>query len=276
MNKKSINIRIAVCLLVILFIVGVNVFAPFLTPYDPNELSMADKLQPPSAEHLLGTDNLGRDILSRAMYGGRASILIAVLATCCSMAMGMVLGILGGYFGGAVDAVITMISNIFQGLPGTTLMIAIVGILGPGTDSLILAMVVTSWVGFSRFVRGEIMRAKQEIYVEGTRILGAGNLYLIVRTILPNILGNCIILFSTKIGRVVLSVSGLSFLGLGIQPPTPDWGAMITDARKYFRAAPHLLFAPGICIIVFSLAINLLGDALRDRLDTKNDRMGEQ
>lgn len=270
------NIKLAAAGAVLLAIILVTIFAPWLAPYDPIQIDMTNRLAAPSSVHLLGTDALGRDVFSRVLYGGRASLLLAAAATVCSMALGLVLGVAAGYCGGAVDVVITGISNIFQGLPGTMMMIALVGIMGSDTRSIILALVVTSWVGFSRLVRGEVLKVKHELYIEGMRCLGAGHLRIVLGHILPNIRSNIIILFTTRVGRVVLSVSGLSYLGLGIQPPTPDWGEMISgSARRYFRSAPHLLWAPGLCIILLTLSINLLGDALRDRLDVKQDAVKE-
>lgn len=274
--RKKQNLKLALSGGVLVLILLMTVFAPWLAPYDPIQIDMAGRLAPPGAGHLLGTDALGRDVLSRVIYGGRASLVLAVIATCCSMAAGLVIGLAAGYCGGIVDTVITAISNIFQGLPGTVVMIALVGILGSNTRSILLALVMTSWVGFSRLVRGEVLRVKGELFIEGTRCLGAGHMRVLLRHILPNIRTNIIILFTTRVGRVVLSVAGLSYLGLGIQPPTPDWGEMISgSARRYFRSAPHLLWAPGLCIILLSLSINLLGDALRDRLDVKQDAVKE-
>lgn len=253
-----------------------TIFAPWLAPYDPLKVDMEIQLLDPCRAHPLGTDALGRDVLSRVIYGGRASLLLAVVATVCSMAVGLVIGILAGYCGGVVDGVITAVTNVFQGLPGTVLMIALVGILDRGNKSIVLALVITSWVGFSRLVRGEVMRVKNEMYMEGMRCLGAGHLRIILRHVLPNIRTNIILQFTTRVGRVVLSVAGLSYLGLGIQAPTPDWGEMVSgSARRYFRSAPHLLWAPGICIILLTLSINLLGDILRDRLDVKQDSVKE-
>ena len=274
--RKKQNLRLALSGGLLLLILFMTVFAPWLAPCDPTEIDMTNRLAAPGPGHLLGTDALGRDVLSRVIYGGRASLLLAVIATSCSMALGLMIGLAAGYCGGIVDGIITAISNIFQGLPGTIMMIALVGILGSNTGSIVLALVLTSWVGFSRLVRGEVMQVKQELYIEGTRCLGAGHWRIILRHILPNIRSNCIILFTTRVGRVVLSVAGLSYLGLGIQPPTPDWGEMISgSARRYFRSAPHLLWAPGICIILLTLSINHLGDALRDRLDVKQDAVKE-
>lgn len=274
--RKWQNVKLAAVGTALLLIIVMTVCAPWLAPYDPTQIDMTNRLAKPCAAHLLGTDALGRDVLSRVIYGGRASLLLSVVATCCSMGLGLVIGIAAGYCEGVVDGIITGISNIFQGLPGTIMMIALVGILGSNTRSIILALVVTSWVGFSRLVRGEVLKVKNELYVEGMRCLGAGHLRIILRHVLPNIRSNIIILFTTRVGRVVLSVSGLSYLGLGIQPPTPDWGEMISgSARRYFRSAPHLLWAPGLCIIALSLCINLLGDILRDRLDVKQDAVKE-
>lgn len=274
-TQRRINRRIIIYSGLLCIGVLVNLCAPLLAPYDPNTIEMANKLSPPSLMHWLGTDQLGRDILSRVIYGGRTSIVIAAIATSCSMLVGLIVGIAAGYFGGWIDTLITTCSNILQGLPGMTMMIAIVGIIGPGNGSLVLALVITSWVSFSRFVRGEVIKVKQESYLEAMKCFGASHFYMILYVIIPNIRGNCLILFTTRIGRVVLSVSGLSFLGIGIQPPTPDWGAMISDARRYFRGAPHLLIAPGLCIILFSLTVNLLGDALRDKYDIKNESIRE-
>ena len=275
-RRKKQTIQIAIVSSILLAILAMTIFAPWLAPYDPTEVNMKIRLLDPCREHLLGTDSLGRDVLSRVIYGGRASLVVAVFATCCSMALGLAIGIAAGYCEGSVDTVITAVTNVFQGLPGTVLMLAMVGIMGPNNMSIVLALVITSWVGFSRLVRGEVLKIKNELYIEGMRTLGAGHFRIILKHIIPNIRTNIIILFTTRVGRVVLSVAGLSYLGMGIQPPTPDWGEMISGpARRYFRTAPHLLWAPGLCIILLSLSINLLGDLLRDRLDVKQDSVKE-
>lgn len=275
-RRRKQNIKLALVCAILGAIVLMTIFAPWLAPYDPLEVNMELRLLDPCRAHPLGTDALGRDVLSpgdlrrpglpAAGGGGHA----------CSMAVGLVIGVAAGYCGGIVDGVITAVSNVFQGLPGMVLMIALVGVLERGTRSIILALVITSWVGFSRLVRGEVMKVKSEMYVEGMRCLGAGHLRIVLRHVLPNIRTNVILQFTTRVGRVVLSVAGLSYLGLGIEPPTPDWGEMVSGtARRYFRSAPHLLWAPGICIILLTLSINLLGDLLRDRLDVKQDAVKE-
>lgn len=271
MKRKNGRLLAAVTLLAL--IVLLSIFAPVLAPYDPTEIHIKDKLKGPCAAYPLGTDSLGRDMLSRALYGGRSSILLALAATTLSMLFGMLLGVLGGYFGGAVDWLITALANIFQGLPGTCLMIAIAGILGPSVQHLLLALVLTSWAGFSRIVRTETLRLREEPFMEGLRALGAGPWRLIGRHVIPNLLPNIVVLFTTRVGRCVLSIAAMSFLGLGLRPPTPDWSVMISDARLNYRSAPHLIVVPGLCIFLLLLAINLLGDALRDRLDVRGQEV---
>lgn len=256
---------------VFLLIVGISVFAPLIAPWDPEALDLLNKVAPPSAEHWLGTDAMGRDLLSRVMYGGRESILLAFLATTASMGVGMLLGMLAGYYGGAVDLCLTTVSSIFQGLPGTTMLIALTSVLGPGIRSLLIALTLTSWVGFSRIVRGEVMRVKQEYYVESARSMGFSDRRILLRHILPNIFESTMVWFTNRIGSAVLSVASLSYLGLGLQPPAPDWGIMIKEARTYFLSAPRLAVAPGICIVLFVLSIHIIGDWLRDKADVRSE-----
>ena len=257
-------------LVILLLILLTSVLAPVLAPYDPLVSNLSEALQKPSAAHLLGTDNIGRDTLSRVLYGGRQSILLALAATVLSMLLGFALGLFAGYFGGWIDGIITTISSIFQGLPGLTLMIAVAG---QGVKSMLIAIVINSWVGFSRIVRGEVMKLKQESFIKGLRTIGAGDLRILFLHISPNILGTLSVLFATRIAGNVISVASMSYLGLGLQPPTPDWGVMINDARQYFRQEPLLVIAPGLCILLLSLSINLLADELRDRLDVRKDVM---
>ncbi len=251
-----------------------SVLAPLLAPYDPGAIDVAAALQPPgSPGHLLGTDALGRDMLSRLLYGGRGAILTALAATVLSMAFGLVVGVLGGYFGGWLDWGLTVLTNIFQGLPGTCLMVAVAGVLGPGAEYLVLALVLTSWAGFSRVVRTETIRVREAPFVENLRALGAGPVRLLCCHVVPNLLPNLVVLFTTRLGRGVLSVAALSFLGLGLPPPAPDWSVMINDARLHYRSAPYLLMEPGVCILLLLLSLNLLGDALRDRLDGASEEV---
>lgn len=273
--KSRINLSTFLAIVVLFIIVILSVFAPLLSKYDPIQIDMTNSLLKSCSDHLLGTDELGRDILSRIMHGGRQSILLAVIATIISMSIGLIIGMLAGFYGGKVDVLITSISNIFQGLPGMSMMIVVAAIMGPGVKSMLFAIVITSWVSFSRLVRGEVMKIKKENYIEGIMSIGASNIYIMINHILPNLLSYIIVIFASKIASTILSVASLSFLGLGLQPPTPDWGVMINDARMYFRTNPIMAIAPGMCIMAVSLSINIISDYLREKLDIRRDALSE-
>ena len=275
MKKDNIKISTVLAFAVLFGILLMSILAPWLAPYDPLKIDMKNALLPPSKLHLLGTDNIGRDILSRVIYGGRQSIVLAAIATSMSMALGCIIGMIAGYFGSWVDVAITSISNIFQGLPGMTMMIAIAGLMGSGVTSMMLALVITSWVGFSRIVRGEVMKIKKEYFIEGLRSFGVGHMRILFYHVMPNLISSFVIIFATRIASSILSVASLSFLGLGLEPPTPDWGVMISDARMYYRTSPMLVIAPGVCIVLFSLCVNIIADWLRDRLDVRRDSVKE-
>lgn len=274
-RKKKPDFQLTAAAVLLGSILALSLLAPWLAPWNPNATDMQVRLQGPSPDHPLGTDALGRDLLSRALWGGRASILLALGATLLSMSLGGLAGLAAGWFGGPVDWCLTVLSNIFQGLPGTCLMVAIAGTLGPGVRSLLLALVLTSWAGFSRVVRTETLRIREEAYMEGLRSLGAGPLRLILGHALPHLAASLAVLFATRAGRCVLSIASLSYLGLGISPPTPDWSVMIRDARLNYRSAPHLILVPGLCIFLLLLGLNLLGDALRERLDVRTGEARE-
>lgn len=275
MKKDNIKISTVLAFAVLFGILLMSILAPWLAPYDPLKIDMKNALLPPSKLHLLGTDNIGRDILSRVIYGGHQSIVLAAIATSMSMALGCIIGMIAGYFGSWVDVAITSISNIFQGLPGMTMMIAIAGLMGSGVTSMMLALVITSWVGFSRIVRGEVMKIKKEYFIEGLRSFGVGHMRILFYHVMPNLISSIVIIFATRIASSILSVASLSFLGLGLEPPTPDWGVMISDARMYYRTSPMLVIAPGVCIVLFSLCVNIIADWLRDRLDVRRDSVKE-
>jgi peptide/nickel transport system permease protein len=258
---------IAVALLAVI-ILG-SVLAPMLTAYDPNAVDMRRRLRDPGRSNFLGTDQMGRDLFTRVLYGGRVSIGLAILASLLSMLVGLMVGLAAGYFGGPVDSVILLMTNIVQGLPSLALMIALAAVMGPGIRSILVALVVTSWTGFSRVVRGEVLKIREEDYVEGIRSLGAGHLYVLVRHIVPNLAGTAVVILTVRISGAVLAIASLSFLGFGMQPPTPDWGVMVRDALNYFRSQPMLIVAPGAAVFLTSLSINMIGDALRDLLDVR-------
>lgn len=272
-KNKKYTFKVVFVAFILFTIIFSSIMAPLLAPYPPNEQDRTVRLEGPSLDHPLGTDALGRDMLSRILYGGRSSMLLALAATFLSMFFGLLIGILGGYYGGFWDWITTITANIFQGIPGTTFMVAIAGTLGPSIKSLLLALVLTSWAGFSRLVRTEVLRQKEEAYIEGIRSLGGGDLRIIIKHIFPNIMTNMLILFTTRLGRSVLALAALSFLGLGIQPPAPDWSVMINDARLHYRSAPHLIIVPGLCIFMLMLSINMLGDIFRDKFDVRNEEI---
>jgi peptide/nickel transport system permease protein len=268
---KLMTVKMKAALVILGGILLASALAPLIAPWDPLASDLARALEGPSGEHLLGTDNIGRDLLSRVLYGGRQSILLALAATALSMALGFVLGLFAGYFQGGADMVITTASNIFQGLPGMTLMIAVAGIMGQGVKSMLLAIVLNSWAGFSRIVRGEVMRLKRESFVDGLKTVGAGNFRILFLHITPNLFGTLCVMFATRVAGNVIAVASMSFLGLGLQPPAPDWGVMINDARQYFRQRPLLVLAPGLCVVLLSLSVNLAADGLRDWMDTRGE-----
>ena len=261
-------------LLVLAGMILSGLFAPQLAPMNPFEPNMAIRLQPPSAAHLLGTDALGRDLLSRMLYGGRSALLLSLISTVLALGIGTLIGIFAGYFGGRTDDVLTMVSNVFQGIPGISFMVAVAGFAGPGITGLLLALVVGSWAGFSRIVRAEVMQRAVEPYVEQLRILGCSNGRIIFRHILPALGGTLLVLGTLRLGRGVLAIAGLSFLGLGVQPPTPDWSTMISDAMLYYRQAPHLIIVPGAAIVLLVSSLNMTGQLLRRRFDVRQEVRG--
>ena len=243
-----------VALIVLAGLVLSGIFAPQLAPMNPFEPNMAIRLQPPSTAHLLGTDALGRDLLSRMLYGGRSALLLSLVSTVCALGIGTLVGLLAGYFGGRTDAVLTTLSNIFQGIPGISFMVAVAGFVGPGVTGLLLALVAGSWAGFSRIVRAEVMQRAAEPYVEQLRVLGCSDGRIIFRHLLPAL--------------------GGTLLGLGVQPPTPDWSTMISDAMLYYRQAPHLIIVPGAAIILLVSSLNMVGQMLHRRLDVRQEVRG--
>ena len=253
-------------------ILACAILAPWLAPFEPNEVRTDEILEYSSARHWLGTDALGRDILSRLIYGARISVAFAVAAAVCTMAVGLVLGMAGGYFGGWIDKGIQCLVCLFQGLPGMSLMIAIAAVLPENDARLIIAVTITSWTGFSRIVRSEVLHIRQENYMIGIRNLGAGHFYILRKYVLPNVFPVVVVLLTLRIGTSLLSASALSYLGLGVAPPAADWGVMVSDARTYFRSYPLMILAPGLAITLLCLGINLMGDCLREWMEKDTSR----
>ena len=243
--------------------------APLLTPYDPAATTPSLRLAGPSPQHPLGTDNLGRDTLSRLLFGSRWSLGTAALATALIMTIGLAVGSLAGYYGGRLDDVVVLVVDVLLAFPSLVLALAIVGTLGPGIVNVMLGLVSVWWVGYARIVRGLVLATRERQFVEAARCLGARDRRLIVRHILPNVLPHVVVLATLEMGGLILGISGLSFLGLGAQPPTPEWGAMLNDGRAFLFSAPQLMLYPGLAISLVVIGFNLLGDGLRDVLDPR-------
>lgn len=265
MKRKNIIFYSSIFVLIVFLFIGI--FADFLAPYDPNQVDMLNSLAEPSQEHWLGTDHLGRDLLSRLIYGSRSSVFIAFFATGCTLLVGLVIGVISGYIGGWMDQMIQSVVNIFQGIPSTAFVVAVLGFLGPGIKSLLVAIVVSSWADFSRIVRNQVLEIREKHYIEGARALGAGTFYIMYHHVFPNILPPLLVLVATRIGSTVLTVASMSFLGLGLRAPASDWGIMINDAKLYYLKNFIVLLAPAACLTVFCLSINLIADCLRDVID---------
>src|SRR5450432_4105834 len=247
------------------------VFVPWLAPQDPAQLDLNARLLPLGHGHWFGTDALGRDILSRTLFGARISLMVAISVVSLSLALGLVAGLAAGFYGGWIDTVINVyVTNAFLALPGTLLAIAFVAFLGPGLFNLILALSISGWVGYARLVRAQVMAVKEREFVEAARALGASNLRIMGRHILPNIVQPLIVQAAIGMAAAVLAEATLSFLGLGVPPPTASWGAMLNDARSHLFDSPHLVLFPAAAVMLAVLSFNFIGDALRDFMDPRS------
>jgi peptide/nickel transport system permease protein len=255
-------------LIVVLF-VFVAILAPWISPYLPNEGDLAKRLKPPSKEHLLGTDALGRDQLSRVIFGARISLQIQVVAVFIALIIGTLIGMVGGYYGGKLDNLIMRLMDILLAFPGIFLAISIIAVLGPGLTNLMLAAGIYSIPQFARIVRGSVLSLKEKEFIEAARAVGENDFNILFRYLLPNSMAPIIIQTTLRMATVLLTASGLSFLGLGVQPPTPEWGAMLSNARGYMITAPHVATVPGLAIMLVVIGFNLFGDGLRDSLDPR-------
>jgi peptide/nickel transport system permease protein len=253
--------------LFLVFVIAVAVLAPYLAPYSPHEQILSARLEAPSRDHLMGTDDLGRDTLSRLLYGARVSLFIASMGTLGAVVLGTLLGLVSGYAGGWVDEAIMRVVDVTFAFPGVLFAILIVSVLGPGLSNLIIALIFFGAPTLSRIVRGSVLSLKQQEFVEASRSMGAGPTRILFRHILLNCTAPIIVYATLGVAISILIASGLGFLGLGAQPPTPEWGSMLSDARKQMRLSPYMSIFPGIAIFLTVLALNIIGDAARDALD---------
>jgi peptide/nickel transport system permease protein len=256
-------------LLLLAFIVG-GLAAPWLAPANPAAINLPHRLESPSAMHWAGTDELGRDTLSRLLYGARLSLAVSVTVVTISLALGLAVGGLAGYLGGWIDiALTTFAMNTFLALPGILLAIAFAAFLGPGFSNLVLALAVGGWAGYARLVRAQVMAVRDREYVDAARALGASGLRIFFRHILPNIVQPILVQAAIGMAGVILAEATLSFLGLGIPAPAPSWGSMLNDARLHLFDSPHMVLFPALAVAGAVLGFNFLGDALRDQLDPR-------
>src|ERR1700744_827172 len=261
--------RIGIFLLALF--VPVAVLGPTITPYDPASIDLYNRLASPSHGHWFGTDELGRDIFSRILSGARLSLLVAVSVVSLSLTLGLILGGLAGFYGGRVDTLLSVfVMNAFLSFPGILLAIAFVAFLGPGLFNLVLALAIGGWVGYARLVRAQVLAVKEKEFVEAARALGASDWRIVTRHILPNIIQPVIVQAAIGMAGAVLAEATMSFLGLGVPPPTASWGAMLNDGRGHLFDAPHLVIFPALAVMLAVLSFNFIGDALRDYLDPRS------
>jgi len=266
--RHSIPARFGLALTLLLLVLALS--APLLAPADPTVQNLPARLASPSATHWMGTDELGRDIFSRILFGARVSMLVSISVVLGAGILGLAIGSLAGYFGGWFDRLVNIVLiNAFLSFPGILLAIAFAAFLGPGLGKVILALVITGWAGYARLARAQILQAKEMEYVLAARSLGASHARILIRHLLPNILQPVLVQATIAMAGAILAESTLSFLGVGILAPMPSWGAMLNDARGHLFDAPHLVLFPALAVMTAVLAFNLLGDALRDWLDPR-------
>ena len=256
--------------LTIIILVLAAIFAPWVTRFDPLELDLTNPYQPPGSEgHLFGTDNFGRDIFSRLVYGSRISLLIGIVVVSIASVIGTVLGVIAGFYGGTVDNIIMRLVEIFYAFPFLILAIAVIALFGPSIFNVMWVLGLVSWPVYARVVRAQVLSLREADYVEAARAAGMGNWRIMFKHILPNSLTPVIVMATFGIPEAILASAALGFLGLGVQPPTPEWGVMISEGKDFIRRAPYLITWPGIAIMLVVLSFNFVGDGLRDALDPK-------
>ena len=250
-------------------LVCVAALAPVLTPYNPTEQNLENDLAGSSREHPLGTDKLGRDVLSRIVYGSRISLMVGTTTVTISLLIGLLIGAVSGYFGGWVDQSLMRLVDVLMAFPGILLAIAFTAVLGPGLDHVVLALSLIGWTGYARLVRGEILALREKDFIRAALALGAPPARVIGLHMLPNLLPPLVIQATFGMAAAIIAEGSLSFLGLGAEPPTPSWGAMLNEGRQFILVAPHLTAFPGLAIMATVLALNLVGDGLSDRLEKR-------
>lgn len=256
-------------LVIVVFMILIGVFADLIAPYGYDEANFLAMSQHPNAEHLFGTDNLGRDLFSRCIYGSRYTLSLALICMCTALLTGGMLGLVASYFGGAVDTVIMRVMDIFQAIPGTLMAITVVATLGTGTIQLVVALTLSCMPTMAKTVRAAVFTVRGNDYILASRAIGSGSLRLMFKHMLPNAVGHIIIYAVGSVSGSIIVIATLSYIGLGIQPPTPEWGALLNAGKEYLTSSPYLVLFPGLMIIITVLSLNLLGNGLRDALDPR-------
>ena len=254
---------------VVVVFIFTALFAPLIAPYDPNFADFAAYLAKPSGTHLLGTDSYGRDVMSRIIFGARVSLIIGVLAVIIACAIGTFLGMVAGYFGGIVDDVINRMTEAIRAIPQVVLAMALTAVFGSGIKNLAIILGVSSMAGYVRMMRGQVLSIKQSDYIMAGKLQGNSNFQLMFKHILPNSISPIIVMMTQQVGTTILSEAGLSFLGLGISAPTASWGSMVSEGRLFLLQSPAFALAPGICVAILVICLNMLGDGVRDALDPR-------
>ncbi len=265
--RKSKTAMLGLCLLI--FVLSIAIFADVITPYENAISQSADRLDSPSAAHIFGTDELGRDLFARIVHGSRYSLLIGVSTSVLALVIGGLLGAIAAYYGGWVDNIIMRLTDVVMTVPRILLSLAVVAALGGSLRNLLIAITISCVPSMLRLVRSVVLGVVDEDYIEAARSYGASDMRIILKYVIPNALGPIIVTTTMNVANMILSAAGLSFLSLGVQPPAPEWGALLSDAKTYMFTAPHLLYIPGIFIVIAALSFNLAGDGLRDALDPK-------
>lgn len=265
------NKQFTLFLFLALLVVGVAVFAPYLAPKDPYEAVMLDSLKAPCSEYPCGTDKLGRDILSRVIYGTRTSLVMTLVLVAVIFVVGTLLGVLAGYFGGIIDAVIMRVADMMISFPGLVLAIAIAGMLGPNIVNAVIAISAVSWTKYARLSRSMVLKVKKNLYIEAAVVNGTKTSVILWKHVLPNMVTQMVVTAAADIGTMMLELASLSFLGFGATAPTPEWGLMLNEGRTYMAKAPWLMIYPGIAIVIVVIVFNMLGDSIRDVLDPRQD-----
>lgn len=258
-----------VCLFIVIFLILIAILAPWITPYDPDAQVLTDRLTAPCAKYWFGTDDLGRDIFSRVIYGCRISLSVGIVSQIIATVIGYTMGVCAGYFGGKVDAVISFVIQVFSSFPFLLFAIAVMFVLGTGLINLYIALGLLAWASTARLIRGDVMRLKKMEYIEACKVSGGSSFRIIMKHLLPNCLSTLIVTVTLGIPSAIMTEASLSFLGLGVRPPMASWGAMISASQPYIRSATYYSIIPGLAIIITVLAFNMLGDGLRDALDPK-------